>query len=152
MKSTNWFAALSALALVVGCVDREGQQLAEETKAIVTSSVVEVSLATVERRSLLESLNISGEIVSPDDVSVSTKTPGRIIAIYVKEGESVTAGQTVAQLEITERRSQVRQARAQLDSAKSALAQAKIDAMKASGIHICENLGKLGELCAEVFK
>lgn len=30
-------------------------------------------------------------------------------------------------------------------------AQGKIDAMKAGGIHMCENLGNLGELCAEVF-
>jgi succinyl-CoA synthetase alpha subunit len=37
-------------------------------------------------------------------------------------------------------------------SGKSGTAQGKIDAMKDSGIHICENLGNLGELCAEVFK
>lgn len=30
--------------------------------------------------------------------------------------------------------------------------QNKIDAMKASGIHICENLATFGELCAEVYK
>lgn len=37
-------------------------------------------------------------------------------------------------------------------SGKSGTAQGKIAAMKASGIHICENLGNLGKLCAEVFK
>jgi len=37
-------------------------------------------------------------------------------------------------------------------SGKSGTAQGKIDAMQASGIHICENLGNLGGLCAEVFK
>ena len=31
-------------------------------------------------------------------------------------------------------------------------AQAKIAAMKAAGIHVCENLGALGELCKKVFK
>ena len=31
-------------------------------------------------------------------------------------------------------------------------ADAKIQAMKAAGIHVCENLGKVGDLCAEVFK
>jgi len=36
-------------------------------------------------------------------------------------------------------------------SGSSGTAQGKIDAMKAAGIHICENLGMLGELCAEVF-
>jgi len=37
-------------------------------------------------------------------------------------------------------------------SGKSGTAQGKLAAMKKSGIHICENLGGLGELCAEVFK
>jgi len=36
-------------------------------------------------------------------------------------------------------------------SGKSGTAQGKLAAMKKSGIHICENLGTLGELCAEVF-
>lgn len=36
-------------------------------------------------------------------------------------------------------------------SGQSGTAQAKIDAMKAAGIHICENLGTFGELCAKVF-
>lgn len=36
-------------------------------------------------------------------------------------------------------------------SGSSGTAQGKIDAMKAAGIHICDNLGMLGELCAEVF-
>lgn len=36
-------------------------------------------------------------------------------------------------------------------SGSSGTAQGKIDAMKAGGIHICENLGAFGELCAEVF-
>ncbi|MFO7965201.1 MAG: succinate--CoA ligase subunit alpha [Desulfobacterales bacterium] len=36
-------------------------------------------------------------------------------------------------------------------SGKSGTGQAKVDAMKAAGIHVCENLGLLGERCANVF-
>ena len=36
-------------------------------------------------------------------------------------------------------------------SGKSGTAQSKIAVMKESGIHVCENLGMLGKLCAEVF-
>ncbi len=36
-------------------------------------------------------------------------------------------------------------------SGSSGTAQAKIEAMKDAGIHVCENLGALGELCKEVF-
>jgi len=36
-------------------------------------------------------------------------------------------------------------------SGGSGTAQGKIDAMKTAGIHVCEDLGRLGELCAKVF-
>jgi succinyl-CoA synthetase alpha subunit len=36
-------------------------------------------------------------------------------------------------------------------SGSSGTAQAKIEAMKTHGIHVCENLGTLGEMCAKVF-
>ena len=37
-------------------------------------------------------------------------------------------------------------------SGSSGTAQAKIEAMKNHGVHVCENLGSLGEMCAQVFK
>ena len=37
-------------------------------------------------------------------------------------------------------------------SGGSGTAQGKIEAMQAGGIHVCENLGTLGDICAEVFK
>jgi succinyl-CoA synthetase alpha subunit len=36
-------------------------------------------------------------------------------------------------------------------SGGSGTAQAKIEAMKAHGVHVCENLGSLGEMCAQIF-
>ena len=36
-------------------------------------------------------------------------------------------------------------------SGGSGTAKAKIDAMETAGIHVCQNLGELGELCAKVF-
>ena len=37
-------------------------------------------------------------------------------------------------------------------SGSSGTAQAKIEAMKTHGVHVCENLGSLGEICAQIFK
>ena len=36
-------------------------------------------------------------------------------------------------------------------SGGSGTAQAKIDALKTAGVHVCENLGYMGEMCAEIF-
>ena len=37
-------------------------------------------------------------------------------------------------------------------SGGSGTAQGKIDAMEANGVHVCKNLGDLGDVCAQVFK
>ena len=37
-------------------------------------------------------------------------------------------------------------------SGNSGTARGKIDAMKSGGIHVCEDLGTFGEMCAEVFQ
>ena len=37
-------------------------------------------------------------------------------------------------------------------SGSSGTAQAKIDAMKTNGVHVCEDLGSLGEFCSKLFK
>jgi succinyl-CoA synthetase alpha subunit len=37
-------------------------------------------------------------------------------------------------------------------SGSSGTAQAKIEAMKTHGVHVCENLGSLGEICTQIFK
>jgi succinyl-CoA synthetase alpha subunit len=36
-------------------------------------------------------------------------------------------------------------------SGGSGTAQAKIDAMQQASVHVCTNLGSLGELCGQVF-
>ncbi len=38
-----------------------------------------------------------------------------------------------------------------ITSGSSGTAQAKIDALKKAGVHVCENLGDIGEICANVF-
>ncbi len=38
-----------------------------------------------------------------------------------------------------------------ITSGSSGTAQAKIDALKEAGVHVCENLGDIGEICANVF-
>ncbi|HKU81388.1 MAG TPA: HlyD family efflux transporter periplasmic adaptor subunit [Candidatus Tumulicola sp.] len=65
---------------------------------------------------------LSGRIEG-DDSAIAPKTPGRITAIYVQEGDSVKAGQVIATLDDSEIRAQEDQARAAV-----AAAQARADA------------------------
>ncbi|MEZ4566530.1 MAG: hypothetical protein R2860_06010 [Desulfobacterales bacterium] len=41
--------------------------------------------------------------------------------------------------------------RAPLSAAGSGTTTAKIAALKDAGVHVCENLGYIGEICADVF-
>ncbi len=71
----------------------------------------------------------ASSIVSTDDArvkgtiaSISTKVPGRIETILVREGDSVQAGQLIAKVESTELEVQVAQAQANLAAARAKLA------------------------------
>ncbi|MBZ0072898.1 MAG: HlyD family efflux transporter periplasmic adaptor subunit [Gammaproteobacteria bacterium] len=59
------------------------------------------------------------------EVNVATKIPGRVAAILVDEGDFVTAGQVVAQMDTEVLEAQLRQAQAQWQQARSAEATAR---------------------------
>lgn len=61
---------------------------------------------------------LSGRIEG-DDSAIAPKTPGRITAIYVQEGDSVKAGQVLATLDDSEIRAQQDQASAAVASARA---------------------------------
>lgn len=59
------------------------------------------------------------------EIDVATKLPGRIAAIFVDEGDFVTAGQVVAQMDTEVLKAQLREAEAQLSRARSAVETAR---------------------------
>ena len=59
------------------------------------------------------------------EIDVATKLPGRIAAIFVDEGDLVTAGQIVAQMDTDVLKAQLREAEAQLNRAQSAVETAR---------------------------
>lgn len=90
--------------------------------------VVEVSPA---RRSTIErTLDLTGSIVSAQEVSVTPKIPGKIAAILVTEGSRVSRGQSIARLEAAELVAQVAQAQQAVSQARAGqeLARARLAA------------------------
>lgn len=57
-------------------------------------------------------------LVETSSISVSSKIPGRIEAIYVKEGDKIKKGQLIAKMESKEMDAKVEQARGQFEIAK----------------------------------
>ncbi|MBS1719707.1 MAG: efflux RND transporter periplasmic adaptor subunit [Armatimonadetes bacterium] len=121
----NLVKALSLLLLpsvfLVGCVDRKAQEQAAQTQKLIADPVIEVEVASPQKKDVAESLEISGQIVTSDDVQISPKVGGRITALTIRDGDSVNAGQVVATLDSSTVLAQYRQAIAAVGTAQSQL-------------------------------
>ena len=62
-------------------------------------NVVEVQLGKVERRDLAQVVTASGEIKPKTYVNISANAFGKIVKLFVREGDTVKKGQLLAQLE-----------------------------------------------------
>lgn len=121
------FAALAIFG-VGGCVNREALNQNKKTEETLQDKVMPVRVQTVGTDTLVDSLDITGEVVTSDDVVVGAKLGGRIVAMYKKDGDPVRTGEVIASLDTSNYRLQAQQANAQIAAARSALNQAKANA------------------------
>lgn len=126
-KQTILFVSLAIIA-GGGCVNRAAQEQAKKTQAIVTDPKKAVSVAKAEKMTLRDTLEITGEVATASDTQVGAKLPGRVIAVYVKDGDKVGSGQLIAELDGVNQRLQIQQALSQVQAARSTLAQAQANA------------------------
>lgn len=79
----------------------------------------------VERRSLVQAVEAAGRLDVESRVEVPASSGGRIMAIHAKQGDSVTAGQLLAELDPRAAALAVRGAEAAVEASSGGLAQAK---------------------------
>ncbi|HVT14012.1 MAG TPA: efflux RND transporter periplasmic adaptor subunit [Fimbriimonadaceae bacterium] len=109
---------------LTGCVDRQAQQQAKATQKIVSDPTQVVSVMSVSTQPVSDTLEITGQVTAGEDASVGAKTSGKLVGVYVKDGDPVTAGQLLATLDTSVQQAQLRQAIAGLSTANSQLSQA----------------------------
>jgi RND family efflux transporter MFP subunit len=97
-----------------------------ESAAVPT---IAASTGEVEKRDLVEPLLVRGSVTAPpnEDVRLAAQVPGRVVAMRVAEGDSVKAGEVVAEIETAPLEDQQRQARAALSQAQAAREAAKLN-------------------------
>ncbi len=88
-------------------------------------AVVKVQTERAVRRNLVSIVTASGEIKPRNYINIGANNMGRITDIYVAEGNSVKAGQTLAKLETIQPAADVAAQKANLDLTKSELTAAK---------------------------
>ncbi|MEZ4576856.1 MAG: hypothetical protein R2875_02275 [Desulfobacterales bacterium] len=74
--------------------------------------------------------------------------PKKTAAAFIKKGHQAVVGFVAG---LTAPRAGAWAMRAPLSAAGSGTTTAKIAALKDAGVHVCENLGYIGEICADVF-
>jgi len=96
--------------------------------AIVVANVMrasggrtEVQAADVKRAPIASTVRAPGRVQPETMVKMSANVPGEVVRLAVKEGDRVRKGQFLLQLDDTQYRAQVREAKAALESARSNL-------------------------------
>ena len=117
---------LLVLALFVPGCSRHASSEEGEAAAVPT---ITADVGTVARQDLVEALTVRGAItaVPNEDVRISALVAGHVTAMKVAEGDSVKAGQVVAEIDPRPLEDQLRQATAGVSQAKAGLENARLN-------------------------
>ncbi len=95
------------------------------TEDIWNQEGIPVQSATIVRGNMPVTVEVTGNIDSLNKATLSPKIPGRIARMFVREGDPVSAGMTIAVLDQQDALSNLQQAVAGLRSAQVRLSQAR---------------------------
>ncbi|MGH6719285.1 MAG: efflux RND transporter periplasmic adaptor subunit, partial [Alphaproteobacteria bacterium] len=94
--------------------------------AAPTAASLAVRVVRVEARPLELGVDVTGSLVSSVAVDVKTEFAGRLVSLFKQEGDRVSRGELIAQLEDVDARLSVGQARAAMEVAQAALDRAQV--------------------------
>ena len=106
--------ALGMLLIVTGC---GGKEEAQQPQAVA------VKLKTIESGTLVDSSEYVGSLEAQDRVTLAPRTEGRILRIFVRQGDSVSRGQPLVELEPTQEQEEVNAATQSVNVEKARLGQ-----------------------------
>lgn len=109
--------AIGAVVILVGGIAAVG--------AGRGSGEVEVRMEKVQKRNLVSAVTASGSIEAKSQVDVQSEVTARILKIHVKEGDYVTRGQLLIELDQVQFKGAVDRATAALTSLQASLVQAR---------------------------
>jgi len=87
------------------------------------NKAAEVRMEAVQKRDLVASVTASGQVRPQTKVDVASDVSGKIMKLSVKEGQMVSAGQFLLQIDQSQPQAAVERSEAQVASAKAQLAQ-----------------------------
>ena len=106
--------ALGMLLIVTGC---GGKEEAQQPQAVA------VELKTIESGTLVDSSEYVGNLEAQDRVTLAPRTEGRILRIFIRQGDRVSRGQPLIELEPTQEQEEVNAATQSVNVEKARLGQ-----------------------------
>ena len=100
-----------------------GREPAQPDKAVEPPAVSNVGIGTVAETPFDETAEVTGTVKSRTTATLSSKIVGRILALHVREGSEVQAGQILIELDDQDIAAQTRRAEAGLHEAESGMAE-----------------------------
>jgi membrane fusion protein, multidrug efflux system len=98
-KSIALVAAVAVIGSLVGWRATQARKPDDKKDAPVVLEFTPADLAVVEVRSLTRSIAFSGSLAPMVQTTVKSKVPGEVNRVLVREGETVAAGQLLAQID-----------------------------------------------------
>jgi len=135
---------ITAGGIIYGVIVRPGFMKKKDAFAAVKSISESVSFMVVHSKEVKDTIEVLGQIVFREKVSVSSKVNGRLGRVHVRAGKAVSKGDLIAEIERLPFEISLKQQKSELDIAIKALelSQAKYsDALKAVEIKF-KNISK----------
>ena len=110
--------ALSMLINIAGC---GGEEKAQQPPPVT------VKLKTIQSDTLIDSTEYVGNLEAQDRVSLAPRTEGRILRIFARQGDRVSRGQPIVELEPTQEQEDVNAATQSVNVEKATLGQVQAE-------------------------
>ena len=120
-----WILGIAAVVLIVGFV------AAKQAGIIGKPPTTDVDFAVAQRTDIIERVSASGRVQPEIEVKISPDVSGEIIAMYVKEGDPVKAGQLLCRIRPDNYESFSARAEATVNQSKAQLEQSRAGVLQA---------------------
>jgi RND family efflux transporter MFP subunit len=121
-RRSKFIAAVAVVALAgLGYGAARGKRAEAPAPATAVAEFLQDDLYTVAPQSLERTLPITGSLMPFTEATVKAKVAGELVAVPVREGESVKQGQMLARIDLTEVQARVAAREADVQAAKAQL-------------------------------